>query len=349
LHNVITNNVATMNISSRGGGGIYCAHFVTVSQPPLIANNTISFNRAQSGGGIFVSAKGAVIVNNRIEGNFAVAATNALGAGFGGGVFLQFYGATVINNFFLNNIATNGLTCTYSSGVFYNPFSGGGISADWETSGPATQIINNTFLGNRATSLCSGVPAEQGGGIEASAPTVLIVNNIVCFGSSGVMAPTYKFRNNCVFGNNINYIWANNPTGTNGNISVDPLLVSPSDFHLSASSPCVNSGTNGDVIGTVDLDGNPRIADGTVDMGACEFQPLSPFRMFVPTITASGVAIQWQSVAGRNYFVQRSTNLAAESSFLTVQTNIAGVPDMTTYIDAAAGPGANFYRVGVQP
>ena len=55
------------------------------------------------------------------------------------------------------------------------------------------------------------------------------------------------------------------------------------DFHLLASSPCIDSGY-GDSAPTVDLEGNPRVDDpgtpngdygtpGYVDRGAFEYQP----------------------------------------------------------------------------
>ena len=61
-----------------------------------------------------------------------------------------------------------------------------------------------------------------------------------------------------------------------GCIDTDPLFVNPdvSDFHLQAGSPCIDAGDNDAVPAGVetDLDGNARIFNDIVDMGAYECQ-----------------------------------------------------------------------------
>ena len=76
---------------------------------------------------------------------------------------------------------------------------------------------------------------------------------------------------------------------------------------------------------------------------------LSVLRMTATTNAPEGTEVTWQSVATRTYFLERATNLASPSPFLTLTTNIAGQSGTTTYTDtSAASTSPCFYRVGVQ-
>jgi len=91
----------------------------------------------------------------------------------------------------------------------------------------------------------------------------------------------------------------------------------------------------------------------------CPTNPLSVLRLLSAVTASSNVTVSWQSVAGVNYVLHRSTNL---SSLLTptnsvfggtnrvlVATNIVGQPVTTTCADTnATGAGPFFYRVGVK-
>jgi len=62
-----------------------------------------------------------------------------------------------------------------------------------------------------------------------------------------------------------------------GNIAVDPCLAD-ADYHLSLGSPCVNAGDPriGDLAGYVDIDGEPRVMDGRIDIGMDEMGQVTP-------------------------------------------------------------------------
>jgi hypothetical protein len=59
-----------------------------------------------------------------------------------------------------------------------------------------------------------------------------------------------------------------------GNITNNPVFVDfpNGNMRLQSNSPCINAGNNSYVQTSTDLDGNPRIINGTVDMGAYEYQ-----------------------------------------------------------------------------
>ncbi|MCX6923586.1 MAG: hypothetical protein NT154_10335 [Verrucomicrobia bacterium] len=74
---------------------------------------------------------------------------------------------------------------------------------------------------------------------------------------------------------------------------------------------------------------------------------LSALRLLSAAPTGTNVTVSWQSVAGVNYFLERSTNLSAAPPFTPLAPNVPGQAGTTSYTDTNAAALGRFYRVGV--
>jgi parallel beta-helix repeat protein len=262
---VITGNLISGNHAYAYGGGIHLRQWSN----SLIAENEISDNNSMLGAGIHITySSRPVIRHNLIEGNIA----STLG---GGGIYVYYFSNPLIErNTITNNTTTNGA----------------GIGVYWSST---PTIRNNLIFRNKS-----------GAGIyvNGSSPTVAhntIANNfkngIECkFNSSPVIKGNIITSNGAGYGirvepNNFpaikyNDIWNNavgttgpaipDQTGLNGNISHDPNFVNPdsNNYHLLPAGPCVDAGDPNYTTepNQTDIDGEERIFNGTVDMGADE-------------------------------------------------------------------------------
>ncbi|MCX6376222.1 MAG: right-handed parallel beta-helix repeat-containing protein, partial [Armatimonadetes bacterium] len=238
----IANNSISENTASNNGGAIYCSY-----ASPTIANNTIAGNSASFGGGIFCLSSSPTITSNTIARNST--------ANFGGGIYCNSSSPTITNNVIRGNSAF---------------WWGGGIYCDYLS----PTISNNAIAGNSAS---------NGGGMYCDHSNPTVSNNILAFNTSGIEshgAPV--LRNNDVYANP-GYNYSGLSAGA-GDISADPMFASNEygDLHIQAGSTCINAGRN-DAPGLpgIDMDGQARIQDGTVDIGADEsdgttWPPVSP-------------------------------------------------------------------------
>ena len=87
-----------------------------------------------------------------------------------------------------------------------------------------------------------------------------------------------------------------------------------------------------------------------MDCGTNPTNALSVLKMVAPAPTnnPAGLVVTWESVNTRTYYLQRSTDLAPQPAFATIQSNIVGQAGTTSYTDTnAVGSGRYCYRVGV--
>jgi nitrous oxidase accessory protein NosD len=276
-------NIITNNRACDSGGGIDVDFSSALIEGNVISNNSQSgCSGGVGGGGVSVGGEGqAQIIDNVIVGN-------SWASSAGGGMTLFAAGTPTISG---NVIRANSA---------YN--SGGGM---WIVNHSDALIVQNQIVGNQAA---------QGGGIYWTVPSgyrgPLLVNNTIAGNQgqgSGIFANGFDAQaqlfNNIVVGASgqpaiyceqfydpsppilrSNNVFSpggtgyggtcGDPTGTNGNISADPLFVdtTTNDYHLGAGSPSIDAGYNAAPgLPVTDIDGDQRIIDGQVDQGVDEY------------------------------------------------------------------------------
>ena len=220
---------------NRGGG------IVNPDGDPTLINCIVRENRAHGSGGMDNGGSptliGCTFMGNKASGDAAGAF--GLCGGYGRGTLM-------INCIFTGNTAEHG----------------GAILVD----GGNLEMINCTLSENYAE--------YHSGGIDIDGCNVTLTNCIL-WGNSGPQTvgdiPVVSYSN-------IQGGWP----GV-GNIDVDPGFADPNgvdgiagtqddSFRLSADSLCIDAGDNSAVTVTTDMDGNQRIVNNFVDIGAYEFQ-----------------------------------------------------------------------------
>ncbi|HXC98428.1 MAG TPA: immunoglobulin domain-containing protein [Verrucomicrobiae bacterium] len=237
--------------------------FGGASYQDIMTNCTLAGNFAYNGGAAYQSTLNFC----NLTGNFA---TNQ-----GGGA----YQSTLNNCIVSGNIASSVGGGAYM-GMLNNCIISGNTAGAGD-GGVLAGVLNNCLIiSNSTPSLGFGAAAGESGGTNNNCTIAFnsggsvggirggILNNCLIYSNTGSIALNYQLGT-------FNFCSTTPlPTNGTGNITNNPLFVNPAagDFHLQSNSPCINAGHNAYVTTNVDLDGNPRISGGTVDIGAYEFQ-----------------------------------------------------------------------------
>jgi parallel beta-helix repeat protein len=233
----VTNCTFTGNSADHGGGGL----INVMLGNPTVTGCTITGNSADGGGGMVNWSSSPTVTNCTFGGNLAYN---------GGGMFNEHSNTTVINCTFTGNSAD------WLGGGMYN----------WSSSPTLTNCI---LWGNSASYSGNEIYNEY-----SNRPVISYCNISGC-GASGAGWDTDLGEDG---GGNIDAdpcfvdigYWDPNNTPDNPN---DDFWVN-GDYHLLTGSPCIDAGDNSVVDANIpDLDGNPRIMNDVVDMGAYEFLP----------------------------------------------------------------------------
>jgi hypothetical protein len=223
-------------LSHNSGAGIY-----NDGGSPTVTNCAFTGNSGVNGGGMYNGGGSPILINCIFNSNLV--------SNMGGGMF----------NYGLNTMCNPTLiNCTFSG----NSALGGGGMLNGKQ-GNAT-ITNCTFTRN------------HGYGIICDNSQVTVVNTILWNDSPFEIS----FNDGSI---TVSYSDVRGGWPGTGNIDADPLFVDADgaddvsgteddDLRLSPGSPCIDAGDKSAILQSVitDLDGNPRIINEIVDMGAYE-------------------------------------------------------------------------------
>lgn len=279
------------------GGGIYC-----FKSSMTIQNNLISNNTAHMGGGIFCMDSNSSILKNTIQDNSVLTY-------YGGGLYGIRSDLAIEDNVIKNNSSSNiggGLcfvdSCTVSikNNLIYENTAGshgGGICGVVNCN---LSLTNCMIFGNLAQ--------DQGGGVCVGSYTVTSMTNCTVVGNSSQLRGggfCGRYNDSSSIHNSI--FWDNHaPKGPEisvedkyypssllishcdvkggkasvfvdsgcalnwgkGMIDANPGLI---DYHLTHPSPCRDAGDAAKISEPFDFEGDPRVVNNLVDMGADEF------------------------------------------------------------------------------
>ena len=270
--------------------------------------------------------------------------------GFGGGAYF----CELTNCILADNVATNGggaysgalVNCTVAANA---AVIGGGIYASTAENSVLYYNTNGDFdpgLPHALYYCCTSILATNGFRNITNAP--LFVNLV---GGDFHLQPNSP----CINSGDNAYITATtdldgNPRTVGGTVDIGAYeYQNPTSVISYAYLQQYGLPTDGSV-DFKDLDGTAFNVYQDWIAGLNPTNPASVLAMVTPVTTniTTGVKVTWQSVSGISYFLQRSTNLMSQPPFTTIQNNITGQTNTTSYTDTTAtGSVPCFYRVGV--
>jgi hypothetical protein len=228
-----------------------------------------------------------------------------------GGINCQYSSITISNNkIFDNNNSTpgSGIKCFYDGSliinneIFNNKGSAGAGIWALNHDPPYPRIIQNLIFNNTANGGAGGIVLDYG--------TPYLINNTICNNNGGSFGDVYCWyldsstviSNNIIYNNSGNQLYVYPSTGVTvsncdiqggyaggiGIVNQDPVFVNPTDsigvmyqignydWSLQQSSPCINAGDTAlsNLIPSSDIQGNPRVYQNRIDIGAYEYQSL---------------------------------------------------------------------------
>ena len=226
-----------------GSSAVRCAY---LAGGAVLSGFTLTNGGTQdggSGGGVKSQSTFAIVTNCVIVGNSA--------RWVGGGA----YSGTVIRCTLSDNDALSGGAAGQSTLI--DCLLVGNFARDIGGAATGCSLVNCTVVTNSSTSYAGSVEG--------------------CSARNSILYYNHSYYTNDDSNSGVNFtnccLSFPAPSGLNNSTSA-PLFanLAAGDLHLQPASACINAGDNNYATNAADLDGNPRIVGGTVDIGAYEFQ-----------------------------------------------------------------------------
>jgi hypothetical protein len=358
---VVATNVRCVYLTN----GAVLAGFTITNGATLFTGDAV---REESGGGVWCESTNAVVSNCVLTGNWALE--------FGGGAFrgtlkncaLQknsaYEGGGAYSNTLNNCLLTGNAASAVGGGAFQSILNNCTIAGNTANSGFGVYqstlndciVYYNPPIGpsqfnynNSTLNYCCTTPLPASGtGNFTNAPLFVNLTN------------DFHLQSNspCINAGNNSYISMTNDFDGNPRIVGGTVDAGAYEYQTPASmlsyawiawAQQYGLPTDGSAY-DVDSDGDgvnnwQEWIAGTNPTNAASF-----LQMLSATNSVSGTTkVTWQSVSGRTYYLQRSTNLAMQPAFSSIQSNIVGLANTTSFWVATPTNGNSFfYRVGVQ-
>jgi len=255
-------------VNTGYGGGAYLYEYGGEFTHNLVRNNTAmkDDDLAGGGGGLRVEYSSGAFTHNVFEGNESVGVSAD-----GGAIEIYDGDPWVAHNLFRSNFATatgGAIRTAYSSTTIQNnrfvDNEPDAVQLSYDDAGPLT---HNTFVGNHPYTLTTRTCC----GYSGPGPTCSVTHNVLVESGEVAVSVTGSlslsaFAHNDVWSAGVTLFQGmDDPTGSEGNLSVDPQLLDTAvpdpaawDLHLGAASPLIDAGDPA----LLDPDGS------TADMGA---------------------------------------------------------------------------------
>ncbi|HEX7651880.1 MAG TPA: choice-of-anchor Q domain-containing protein [Verrucomicrobiae bacterium] len=341
----LSNCLVTGNVATGNGGGVYGCHVV---------QGVISNNVAVSGGGAYAAKLvNCVVIGNAAQTNISVSSSpfySNVTPAAGGGLYLgtatncliidnsAYQGGGVYGSYLVNCTAVSN-SATVAGGAYLSTSSAQNCLVYYNRATTGANILATNFYGNYC---CTYPLPTSGTGNITNEPLFLdLVNGNFQLAAN---SPCINAGSHVADGSGTDL--AGLPRVTGGTVDIGAYeYPAPTSVLSYAWAQQYGFPTDGSMDFT-NLNGTVFNVYQDWVAGLNPTNPASILAMLPPTHGAGYIWVRWQSVSGRNYFIQRSSDLTG--GFVTIQTNVAGVAGTATYLDAPTNSGPFYYRVGVQ-